>query len=179
MGRKAFFARHNKKAKERRRLLWQRNGYIPGAYKEEDAVRNKDRKLLRTKRLHQQTLNLWLEWVWQTKKNRWWQSWLFLSFTADPENGFEDYKPILGCLPLSYEMVKEFIRWHANSTSGRLCKSGKPTVRTAKAWAERFFGGFKETTGTEVTETDRKEIYNVSLYRLTFCDNTNPILFRI
>ncbi|CEJ58338.1 hypothetical protein PMG11_06997 [Penicillium brasilianum] len=43
---------------------------------------------------------------------------------------------------------------------GRLCKSGKPIVRTAKAWAERFFGGFKESTGTEISETDRKEVYS-------------------
>lgn len=61
MGRKAFFSERDEKAKERRRLLRQRNGYIPGAHKEEDAIRNKDRKLPRTKKLHQKTLNLWLE----------------------------------------------------------------------------------------------------------------------
>lgn len=61
MGRKAFFSKRDEKAKERRRLLRQRNGYIPGAYKKEDALRNKDKKLPRTKKLHQQTLNLWLE----------------------------------------------------------------------------------------------------------------------
>jgi hypothetical protein len=104
---------------------------------------------------------------------------IFLSFTGDPENGFEDYKTVPGCLPPSHEMVKGFIRWYANSTHGRLCKSGKPTVRTAKACAERLFGGFKETTGTEVTETDRKEIYSVSpCCCLTVCSNTN-ILFGI
>jgi hypothetical protein len=107
-------------------------------------------------------LNLWLEWVLNSQCR--WHSWLFLSFTADPENGFQEYKTVPGCLPPSHEMVKAFIRWYANSTNGRLCKSRKPTVRTATAWAERFFGGFKESTGTEVTETDRKEIYDVSPY---------------
>jgi hypothetical protein len=52
IGRKAFFSKRDKKAKERRRLLRQRNGYIPGAYKKEDALRNKDKKLLRTKKLY-------------------------------------------------------------------------------------------------------------------------------
>lgn len=32
-----------------------------------------------------------------------------------------------------------------------------------KAYAERFFGGFKEATKTEVLEIDRKEIYNVNI----------------
>lgn len=59
-------------------------------------------------------------------------------------------------------MVKAFIRWYADSTIGRLDESGKPTVRTTKACAEKFFGGFKEVTKTEVPETDRKEIYGVS-----------------
>jgi hypothetical protein len=104
---------------------------------------------------------------------------IFLSFIGNPENGFEDYKTIPGCLPPSYEIVKGFIRWYANSTYSRLRKSGKPTVRTAKACAERLFGGFKETTGTEVTKTDRKEIYSVSTCcYLTVWSNTN-ILFGI
>ncbi|KAJ5975641.1 hypothetical protein N7481_009348 [Penicillium waksmanii] len=59
-------------------------------------------------------------------------------------------------------MVKGFIRWYADSTIGRLSNSGKPTVRTTKACAERFFGGFKEATKTEVPEMDRKEIYATS-----------------
>lgn len=63
IGRKAPFSKRDEKAKERCRRLRLRNGYVPGAYKEEDAVRNKDRTLLRTKKLHQQTLSLWLEWV--------------------------------------------------------------------------------------------------------------------
>lgn len=58
MGRKAYFARLVDKAKEKRRLRRQMNGYVPGAHKKEDAVRNKDKKLLKTKELHQQTLDL-------------------------------------------------------------------------------------------------------------------------
>lgn len=58
--------------------------------------------------------------------------------------------------------MKAFLRWYADSTIGRLDEIGKPTVRTTKACAEKFFGGFKEVTKTEVPETDRKEIYGVS-----------------
>ncbi|KAF7618040.1 hypothetical protein F9C07_2230631 [Aspergillus flavus] len=144
MGRKAYFARLDDQAKERRRPRRQINGYVPGADKEEDAVRNKDKKLPKTKELHQQTLDLWFD------------------FTADPENGFQHYKTVPGCLPLSYDMVKAFIRWYADSTNGRLDKSRKLIVRTTKACAERFFGGFREVTKTEVPETDRKEIYSIS-----------------
>lgn len=61
MGRKAYFARLDDQAKERRRLRRQMNGYVPGAHKKEDAVRNKDKKLPKTKELHQQTLDLWFE----------------------------------------------------------------------------------------------------------------------
>lgn len=92
----------------------------------------------------------------------WQQGWLLSSFTADPENGFQHYKTVPGCLSPSHDMVKAFIRWYADSTNGRLDKSRKLIVRTTKACAERFFGGFREVTKTEVPETDRKEIYSIS-----------------
>jgi N-glycosylase/DNA lyase len=58
-----FFARRDEIIKERRRLLREKNGYVPGAHREEDSIRNKDKKLDKTKQIHQQTLNLWLEYV--------------------------------------------------------------------------------------------------------------------
>lgn len=61
MGRKAYFVRLDDQAKERRHLRRQMNGYVPEAHKEEDAVRNKDKKLPKNKELHQKTLDLWLE----------------------------------------------------------------------------------------------------------------------
>ena len=59
-------------------------------------------------------------------------------------------------------MVKAFIRWYADSTVGRLSTNKKPTVRTTKACAERFFGGFRDFTKTEIPEVDRNEVYRVS-----------------
>ena len=59
-------------------------------------------------------------------------------------------------------MVKQFIRWLAKSTLGRLTEGKEPTVRSAQAWAEQFFGGFAEFTKTEVIPEDRTEVYQVS-----------------
>lgn len=53
MGRKDFFARRDKIAKERRRLQRERNGYVPGAHRQEDSIREKDKRLPKTNGLHQ------------------------------------------------------------------------------------------------------------------------------
>lgn len=49
MGRKGFFARREQKAQEKSRLLREKKGYVPGAHREEDTIRNKDKELPRTK----------------------------------------------------------------------------------------------------------------------------------
>ncbi|KAJ5145808.1 uncharacterized protein N7515_000372 [Penicillium bovifimosum] len=142
MERMDFFARRDEITKERRRLLREKNGYVPGAHREEDSIRNKDKKLDKTKKIHQEKLDLWLD------------------FTADPSNKFKHYKTVPGCSPPSHDVVKQFIRWCVSSATGRLSEGKQPTVRTVKAWAERFFGGFKESTKTEVPQKDRKEVYD-------------------
>lgn len=98
--------------------------------------------------------------------------WHSSRFTADPRNGFEHYRTGPHCLPPSHEMVKEFMRWYVSSTEGRLSDDKKPTLRTAKAYAERFFGGFTEYTKTEVAKEDQKEIYNVGF--LSQISETSP-----
>ncbi|KAJ5139024.1 uncharacterized protein N7515_003872 [Penicillium bovifimosum] len=136
MERMDFFARRDEITKERCRLLREKNGYVPGAHREEDSIRNKDKKLDKTKKIHQEKLDLWLD------------------------NKFKHYKAVPGCSPPSHDVVKEFIRWCVSSATGRLSEGKQPTVRTVKAWAERFFGGFKESTKTEVPQKDRKEVYD-------------------
>ncbi|CAG7932841.1 unnamed protein product [Penicillium olsonii] len=140
MGRKEFFAERDEIAKERRRLQRERNGYIPGARRQEDSIREKDKRLAETNNLHRQNMDLWF------------------NFTADPENGFDNYKTSFGCPAPSHEMIKEFIRWYIGSTEGRLDENGRPTVRTVESCAERFFGGFEELTKTKIIPDDRKEI---------------------
>lgn len=61
MGQKGYFATQDDQAKERRRLQRQKNGYLPGAFREADLVRNKDKKIPETKALHRKTLDLWFE----------------------------------------------------------------------------------------------------------------------
>jgi hypothetical protein len=73
-------------------------------------------------------------------------------------------------------VVKGFIRWCVSSTTGRLSEGKQPTVRTIKAWAERFFRGFKESTKTEVPEKDRKEVYDVGSSFLYHQHTTNSTL---
>lgn len=57
MGRKLFFAKRD----EKRRLQRERNGYVPGAHRQEDSIREKDKRLPKTNSLHQQTVDLWLK----------------------------------------------------------------------------------------------------------------------
>lgn len=71
MGRKEFFAERDEITKERRRLQRERNGYVPGARRQEDSIREKDKRLAETNNLHRQNVDLWLKWV---KAHLKWQS---------------------------------------------------------------------------------------------------------
>ena len=57
MGRKEFFAKRD----ERRRLQREKNGYVPGAHREEDSVREKDKRLPTTNSLHRDYVDLWMK----------------------------------------------------------------------------------------------------------------------
>ncbi|KAB8247672.1 hypothetical protein BDV35DRAFT_350418 [Aspergillus flavus] len=83
------------------------------------AVRNKDKKLPKTKELHQQTLDLWFD------------------FTADPENGFQHYKTVPGCLPPSHDMVKAFIRWRVRRDSSVVLEK-LPKLKSPKQTEKRY-----------------------------------------
>lgn len=61
MGRKEFFAERDEITKERRRLQRERNGYVPGARRQEDSIREKDKRLAETNNLHRQNVDLWLK----------------------------------------------------------------------------------------------------------------------
>lgn len=97
------------------------------------------------------------------------------SFTANPENGFAYYKTAPGCPAPSHGMIKEFIRWHIGSITGRLDEDERPTMRTISAGAECFFGGFEELTKVKIIEADRKEIKTVSPHLNSLFSITNPI----
>ena len=61
MDRQAAPSRRDDTARQRRFLQRQKNGYLPGAHRKEDAVRNKDKKIPETKSKQREALNLWLE----------------------------------------------------------------------------------------------------------------------
>ena len=58
MGRKDFFAKRDEIAETKRRLQRERNGYVPGAHRQEDLIRDKYKRLPKTKSLHHETINL-------------------------------------------------------------------------------------------------------------------------
>ncbi|KAJ5971697.1 uncharacterized protein N7479_001615 [Penicillium vulpinum] len=139
MGRKDFFAKRDELAKERRRLQREKNGYTPGTYKEEDSIREKDKRLPKTNELHRETMNLWLE------------------FTADPENGYEYYKTSLGSPAPTHEMIKAYIRWYVHSIQGRLNDDGLPTVRTVNHLKLTWMQWIKKTLTVDGVVVDQKK----------------------
>lgn len=61
MGRKLFFAQQDSIAKEKRRRRLEKSEYVFGAHADEDAIRDKDKRLPKTKRMYLQHAELWKE----------------------------------------------------------------------------------------------------------------------
>ena len=61
MGRKLFFAQRDKVAKEKRREHLEQSGYVFGAHANEDAIRDKDKRIPKTKNVYKQHAELWKE----------------------------------------------------------------------------------------------------------------------
>ena len=57
--------------------------------------------------------------------------------------------------------VKDFLRWHAAISQGKIVK--EVTSDSLNTIAEWFFAGFSRVTGTPTHEDDRSEVYNVSI----------------
>jgi hypothetical protein len=65
-----------------------------------------------------------------------------------------------GVEALDVETVKDFIRFHASASRGKIVEL--PTVDSVNAVAEWFFAGFTRVTGTPTIEEDRSEVFAVS-----------------
>lgn len=61
MGRKLFFAQQDNIAKEKRRRRLEKSECLFGAHADEDAIRDKDKRLPKTKRVYLQHAELWKE----------------------------------------------------------------------------------------------------------------------
>jgi hypothetical protein len=62
--------------------------------------------------------------------------------------------------------VKDFLRWHAAISQGKIVK--EVTSDSLNTIAEWFFAGFSRVTGTSIPEDDRSEVYNVSILHPTW-----------
>jgi hypothetical protein len=63
MGRKDYFAQQDEIAKEKRDKQLQKSGYVFGAHAEEDSIRDKDKRVPKTKRMYCGAVNLWMKCV--------------------------------------------------------------------------------------------------------------------
>lgn len=59
MGRKQFFAQRDELAKKKRRERLEKSGYVFGAHAHEDAIRDKDKRIEKTKRMYKEHAELW------------------------------------------------------------------------------------------------------------------------
>ncbi|KAI9035416.1 uncharacterized protein KD926_003511 [Aspergillus affinis] len=146
MGKRTFFRNEDIKRKRRERRA--ANGYIAKAYQDEDAVRKRHERTEETKNLHKEKVADYQEFV--------------------IEEGYESpgYRIKSGCLAPSIVVIKDFIRSYVRTVkgTGQLSQKKTATVRTATAYAEQFFGGFEEATGSKIMPDNRSEIYSVFLF---------------
>ncbi|KAJ5101748.1 hypothetical protein NUU61_003970 [Penicillium alfredii] len=140
MGRRIFFAQQDKVAKEKRRKHLEQSGYVFGAHANEDAIRDKDKRIPKTKRMYRQYAELWKDFL--------------------EQNGIRGYDNGPGSKVPDHQLIKEFLRWYIHSTRGRLSKNGRPVVKSVLSCAERFFSGLEEEMQISVGLEDRKEIFN-------------------
>lgn len=86
----------------------------------------------------------------------------FVRFLQEEKDMPEDLKVGDGHPAPTLEELKEFIRWHVESTNGRLAPNGRPTKDTTLIWAQEFVPGFYFLTGNEISPHDRADLYSVS-----------------
>lgn len=162
MERDLFFATKDKVAKENRRRRLGRDGYVFGAHRQADSVRNKDKRIPKTKRRYNKAARDWVEYVtlYPYKSRREISYWLHSSFTE--ENGIKGYTLGSSCAAPDHTLIKEFLRWYSDSARGQKAKNGRPVMKSVLCCAERLFGGFEESMQINIALEDRKEVFNVS-----------------
>lgn len=61
MGKKLYFAQKDEIAKDKRCKQLEESGYVFGAHADEDSIREKDKRIPKTKRMYCQTVKHWME----------------------------------------------------------------------------------------------------------------------
>ncbi|PLB48229.1 hypothetical protein P170DRAFT_360496, partial [Aspergillus steynii IBT 23096] len=142
MGKRIFF--RNKDIKRKHYERQAANRYVAKAHQNKDSVRKRHERTEETKNLHKEKVADYQEFV--------------------IEEGYKSpgYRIKPGCLAPSIVVIKDFIRSYVRTVkgTGRLSQKKTATVRTATAYAEQFFGGFEEATGSKIVPDDRSEIYS-------------------
>ncbi|KAJ5318323.1 hypothetical protein N7476_004743 [Penicillium atrosanguineum] len=152
MGRKLFFASKTDIAKEKRNKQLEDNGYVFGAHADEDSIREKDKRLPKTKKSFYQTVDLWMNFV--------------------EQQGIEGYKMGPGCVTPDHTLIKEFLHWYSHSARGKKAKNGRPVMTSVLNCAERLFGGFDEKLKIMIPSEDRSEVFNWIRRTLTASEGT-------
>ncbi|KAJ5471326.1 hypothetical protein N7530_008683 [Penicillium desertorum] len=94
MGRKDYFAQQDEIAKEKRDKQLQKSGYVFGAHADEDSIRDKDKRVPKTKRMYSGAVNLWMKFV--------------------EQYGIKGYTMGPGCAIPDHKTIKEFLRWYSH-----------------------------------------------------------------
>ncbi|KAJ6171572.1 hypothetical protein N7470_000639 [Penicillium chermesinum] len=135
MGQKSFFAQQDEAAKK-----LAKSGYVFGAHAEEDAIRGKDKRIVKTKKIYSDAVRRWMVFV--------------------EQNGIKGYDSRPVCATPDYKLLKEFFRWYGHTAQGKKSKNGRPVMTSFLNCAERLFGGFEEELQINIVMEDRKEIFN-------------------
>lgn len=140
-----------------------KSGYVFGAHAEGNAMRDKDKRIPKTKRMYSDAVRRWMEWVvtcLSRRIARRVRCWLALRFVE--QNRIKDYKSGPGCATPDYKLLKEVFRWYGHTARGKKSKNGRPVIISFLNCTESLFGRFEEELQIKIVMEDRSEIYNVS-----------------
>ncbi|OQE73307.1 hypothetical protein PENNAL_c0089G11954 [Penicillium nalgiovense] len=138
MGKKLFFSEKEEIAGDKRCRQLAESGYVFGAHAEDDSIREKDKRIPKTKKMYCGAVKLWMKFVGQY--------------------GIEGYNPGPGCAIPDHTLIKEFLRWYSHTARGKKSKNGRPVMTSVLNCAERLFGGLEEELQIKIVLEDRKEI---------------------
>ncbi|KAJ5320664.1 hypothetical protein N7508_000947 [Penicillium antarcticum] len=132
-------------AKEKHCKQVEDSGYVFGAHADEDAIRDKDKRLPKTKNIYRTAVNLWMN--------------MESRVTNRGQSAIPDHT-----------LIKEFLRWYSHFARRRKSKNGRPVMTSVLNCAERLFGGFEEQFQMKIVMKDRSEVFNISPYMIfAFC----------
>ncbi|KAE8361714.1 hypothetical protein BDV27DRAFT_166718 [Aspergillus caelatus] len=135
-------AEQDEKKRKARRELRKQRGYEAKAHQQKDTQRTRGRASPKTKKRYAGKVRRYEE------------------FLQEEKDMPEDHKVGDGHPAPTLEELKEFIRWHVESTNGRLAPNGRPTKDTTLIWAQEFVPGFYFLTGNEISPHNRAALYS-------------------